>query len=85
MQPTCARGICQKAIFNLDFSEATGLPELVAKPGAGFVSSLSQNAFHPRKGKPAARRRRKAMGHCLLGQTFVCDDGCQAAEGVDRR
>ncbi len=37
-----------------------------------------QNAFHPRKGKFAERRRRKAMGLQPLA------DGRQAAEGMDR-
>ena len=36
------------------------------------VSCLNRNAFHPRKGKPVERRRRKAMGLHLLGRLLFC-------------
>jgi len=43
------------------------------------MSCPDHNAFHPRKGKPAARRRRKETG--LVGDYHP--DGC-SAEGTER-
>ena len=45
-----------------------GTPVLVASGGASRRVALDCNAFHPRKGKPVVRRRRKAMGLDLLGR-----------------
>jgi len=60
---------------------------MVAPLEASLDVVPGSNAFHPRKGKPAERRGRKAVGLEPLGQTHFVSvvHGCQAAEGVGWR
>ena len=67
------------ARFGPTVAQQPGAPAFVAEPGQVFASCLNRNAFHPRKGKPAERRGRKAMG------LRSCEPGEQTAQPMVAR